>query len=208
MPRPAKSAKPAVRKSPGSPATGPARSGGLSHFDASRSGRHGRCQRQAAHPPHRHRVGLRRALRRRPRGPARQPQGQSARSRPLRRHPGRQAHSRPDSHVPSAARSRTSTSQAEIVPGGVRITATAATVGPTGVEMEALTAASVAALTVYDMTKALDKAIVIRNDSAREKIRRQIRRLHPPTQVQLIRSSFSWFHSLSERLLTPPRAPA
>jgi cyclic pyranopterin phosphate synthase len=53
--------------------------------------------------------------------------------------------------------------QADIVAGGVRITATAATVGPTGVEMEALTAASVAALTVYDMTKALDKGIVIRN---------------------------------------------
>ncbi|MGD0096008.1 MAG: cyclic pyranopterin monophosphate synthase MoaC [Terracidiphilus sp.] len=53
--------------------------------------------------------------------------------------------------------------QTEIVPGGVRITATAATVGPTGVEMEALTAASVAALTVYDMTKALNKSIVIRN---------------------------------------------
>jgi cyclic pyranopterin phosphate synthase len=53
--------------------------------------------------------------------------------------------------------------QAEIVEGGVRITATVATIGPTGVEMEALTAASVGALTVYDMTKALDKAIVIRN---------------------------------------------
>ena len=53
--------------------------------------------------------------------------------------------------------------QAEIAPGGVRITATAATVGPTGVEMEALTAAAVAALTVYDMTKALDKGIIIRN---------------------------------------------
>ena len=53
--------------------------------------------------------------------------------------------------------------QAEIAAGGVRITATAATTGPTGVEMEALTAAAVAALTVYDMTKALDKAIVIRN---------------------------------------------
>jgi cyclic pyranopterin phosphate synthase len=52
--------------------------------------------------------------------------------------------------------------QAEIVAGGVRITATAATTGPTGVEMEALTAASIAALTVYDMTKALDKGIVIR----------------------------------------------
>lgn len=53
--------------------------------------------------------------------------------------------------------------QAQIEPAGVRITATAATVGVTGVEMEALTAASVAALTVYDMTKALDKAIVIRH---------------------------------------------
>lgn len=52
--------------------------------------------------------------------------------------------------------------RAETVPGGVRITASAATNGPTGVEMEALTAASVAALTVYDMTKALDKGIVIR----------------------------------------------
>jgi cyclic pyranopterin phosphate synthase len=53
--------------------------------------------------------------------------------------------------------------QMEIAGGGVRITATAATTGPTGVEMEALTAAAVAALTIYDMTKALDKAIVIRN---------------------------------------------
>ena len=51
---------------------------------------------------------------------------------------------------------------AEIAEGGVRITAKAVTVGPTGVEMEALTAAAVAALTVYDMTKALDKGIVIR----------------------------------------------
>ena len=45
--------------------------------------------------------------------------------------------------------------------GGVRITASAATTGQTGVEMEALTAAAVAALTVYDMTKALDKSISI-----------------------------------------------
>ena len=52
---------------------------------------------------------------------------------------------------------------AEIVSGGVEILATVATTGPTGVEMEALTAASVAALTVYDMTKALDKSIVIRH---------------------------------------------
>jgi len=44
---------------------------------------------------------------------------------------------------------------------GVRIFASAATTGQTGVEMEALTAATVAALTVYDMTKALDKSIEI-----------------------------------------------
>lgn len=50
----------------------------------------------------------------------------------------------------------------EVVEGGIRITATAATTGPTGVEMEALTAASIAALTVYDMSKALDKSITIR----------------------------------------------
>jgi cyclic pyranopterin phosphate synthase len=52
--------------------------------------------------------------------------------------------------------------QARVEDHGVWIIATAATFGVTGVEMEALTAASVAALTVYDMTKALDKAIVIR----------------------------------------------
>lgn len=45
----------------------------------------------------------------------------------------------------------------------VHITATAATVGPTGVEMEALTAASVAALTVYDMCKAAARDMVITN---------------------------------------------
>ena len=46
---------------------------------------------------------------------------------------------------------------------GVRIISSATTTGPTGVEMEALTAASVAALTVYDMTKALDKSIAIQD---------------------------------------------
>jgi cyclic pyranopterin phosphate synthase len=46
---------------------------------------------------------------------------------------------------------------------GVRITASAATTGQTGVEMEALTAAAVAALTVYDMVKALDKGIEIQD---------------------------------------------
>jgi cyclic pyranopterin phosphate synthase len=46
---------------------------------------------------------------------------------------------------------------------GVRIIATAATTAQTGVEMEALTAATVAALTVYDMTKALDKSAEIQD---------------------------------------------
>ncbi len=44
---------------------------------------------------------------------------------------------------------------------GAEIVASATTTGQTGVEMEAMTAASVAALTVYDMCKALDKAIEI-----------------------------------------------
>lgn len=46
---------------------------------------------------------------------------------------------------------------------GVRITATARAIGKTGVEMEALTAVSVAALTVYDMVKAVEKNARIEN---------------------------------------------
>src|SRR5581483_8965133 len=53
--------------------------------------------------------------------------------------------------------------EATIGKKGVRIVATATTTGQTGVEMEALTAAAVAALTVYDMTKALDKSIEIQD---------------------------------------------
>ncbi len=44
---------------------------------------------------------------------------------------------------------------------GLRITATARVSGKTGVEMEALTAASVACLTIYDMAKAIDRGMVI-----------------------------------------------
>jgi cyclic pyranopterin phosphate synthase len=51
---------------------------------------------------------------------------------------------------------------AVVVAGGVEIRSTAATVAGTGVEMEALTAAAVAALTIYDMCKAMDKSIAIR----------------------------------------------
>lgn len=46
-------------------------------------------------------------------------------------------------------------------PDAVRITATCGLAGQTGVEMEALTAASVAALTLYDMCKAVDRGMVI-----------------------------------------------
>jgi len=50
---------------------------------------------------------------------------------------------------------------AKFVKQGVEIRASVRTTGPTGVEMEALTAAAVAALTVYDMCKALNKSIEI-----------------------------------------------
>ena len=46
---------------------------------------------------------------------------------------------------------------------GVVITATVRTIGKTGVEMEALTAVSVAALTIYDMAKAAEKTMRIQN---------------------------------------------
>ncbi|MCU1308940.1 MAG: cyclohydrolase subunit MoaC [Candidatus Angelobacter sp.] len=51
---------------------------------------------------------------------------------------------------------------ANVCENGVAITSRVTTMGQTGVEMEALVAASVAALTVYDMCKALDKGIAIR----------------------------------------------
>jgi len=53
--------------------------------------------------------------------------------------------------------------EAHVESKGVRILATVSITGKTGVEMEALTAAAVAALTVYDMTKALDKSIEIQD---------------------------------------------
>ncbi len=53
--------------------------------------------------------------------------------------------------------------------GGLRIRAEAATIGPTGVEMEALTAASVAALTAYDMVKGVERGVEIRSVHLLEK---------------------------------------
>ncbi len=52
--------------------------------------------------------------------------------------------------------------KAKVVKNGIEIRAIAETTAQTGVEMEALTAASIAALTIYDMCKALDKGIVIK----------------------------------------------
>ena len=57
----------------------------------------------------------------------------------------------------------------EVQSNGVFIRATAATEGRTGVEMEAMVAASVAALTIYDMCKAMDKGIVIREVALQRK---------------------------------------
>ena len=51
--------------------------------------------------------------------------------------------------------------RADLCQNGVSISSTIRSTGPTGVEMEALTAAAVAALTVYDMCKALDRGIEI-----------------------------------------------
>ncbi|HVA31218.1 MAG TPA: cyclic pyranopterin monophosphate synthase MoaC [Gaiellaceae bacterium] len=56
----------------------------------------------------------------------------------------------------------------------VEIVATAETTAQTGVEMEALTAASVAALTVYDMAKAIDKAMVVAEVRLLEKTKEQV----------------------------------
>jgi cyclic pyranopterin phosphate synthase len=51
--------------------------------------------------------------------------------------------------------------QLEVDEAGVEISAAAETTAQTGVEMEALVAATVAALTVYDMAKAIDSAMVV-----------------------------------------------
>ena len=57
---------------------------------------------------------------------------------------------------------------------GIRITAVAKCVAKTGVEMEALIAANVAALTIYDMCKAVDKQMVITDLKLISKTKREI----------------------------------
>ena len=61
-----------------------------------------------------------------------------------------------------------------VVEAGVEITAVAETTGQTGVEMEALTAVAVAALTVYDMAKAIDKGMTISGVTLVEKTKEPV----------------------------------
>jgi cyclic pyranopterin phosphate synthase len=104
-------------------------------------------------------------------------EGRRAGHCPHRRHPGCQAHKRTDSAVPPhRADARVAVEFTVVVPetpergcprGNVQ--ATAETVGPTGVEMEALTAVQVALLTIYDMCKAVDRGMTITGVRLREK---------------------------------------
>jgi cyclic pyranopterin phosphate synthase len=59
----------------------------------------------------------------------------------------------------------------EIQSRGIQITATTKTIAQTGVEMEALTAVSIAALTIYDMCKAVDKTMAITNVNLVSKVK-------------------------------------
>jgi cyclic pyranopterin phosphate synthase len=67
--------------------------------------------------------------------------------------------------------------------GGLRIRAEAATTGQTGVEMEALTAASVAALTVYDMVKGVERGVEIRSIQVVSKSGGQSGEWHRPSDA-------------------------
>jgi cyclic pyranopterin phosphate synthase len=62
----------------------------------------------------------------------------------------------------------------DVVADGVEITAAAETTAQTGVEMEALVAASVAALTVYDMAKAVDKGMIVADVTLVEKTKEPV----------------------------------
>ena len=93
----------------------------------------------------------------------RRAQGRRAGRRADRRHPGRQAHLGADPALPScgAVVPRRPGCRSTSMPARSTIVAEARTTGPTGVEMEALTAASVAALTVYDMVKGVQRGAEI-----------------------------------------------
>jgi cyclic pyranopterin phosphate synthase len=68
--------------------------------------------------------------------------------------------------------------------GRLRIKSIAATTGPTGVEMEAMTAAAVAALTVYDMVKGVDRTAEIRNLRLLEKTGGKSGEWHRPADAE------------------------
>lgn len=63
---------------------------------------------------------------------------------------------------------------AELAPGGVRLESRCVCTDKTGIEMEALTAVSVAALTVYDMCKAIDKSMIIETVRLIEKTKEEL----------------------------------
>ena len=81
--------------------------------------------------------------------------------RPDRRHPGGQADRRADPDVPPGAGRDRSPSTSTIGDDYVEVEAQVETVDRTGVEMEAMTACTVAALTVYDMCKSADRTMTI-----------------------------------------------
>ena len=138
-----------------------------------RLGAHGRRRRQAdvAAPGGRARL---RADGRRDGAATRLPaEGRRARDRAARRDHGREADERPDPALPPAA-AVGRRGLARGGRGGVEITAAAETTAQTGVEMEALVAASVAALTVYDMAKAIDKEMVIAEVTLVEKTKADV----------------------------------
>jgi cyclic pyranopterin monophosphate synthase len=74
---------------------------------------------------------------------------------------------------------------------GVQVLSQAATTAPTGVEMEALVAAGVAALTIYDMCKALDKGIAIREIVLERKSggkSGEYKRRHSPSRARKVKA--------------------
>ena len=107
-------------------------------------------------------------------------EGRSAADRAARRHHGGEAHGGPHSALPSAAADARRRRSPAAGRDGYRIRARVGTVGRTGVEMEALVAVAAAALTLYDMLKAVDRAMVIGSDSPARKTRRPERRLPAP----------------------------
>ena len=120
---------------------------------------------------------------------ARLQEGRRAGRGAARRDHGRQAHGRPDPALPSPAadaRSRSS-STPEPEQGCVVVRATCRVTGRTGVEMEALTAVAVAALTVYDMCKAVDRGMRIERHAPRPQGRRALRRV-PGGRLRCCRS--------------------